>query len=48
MTRSGHTGFLASWLPEHDPHVNAMESKGTGEFSVVGTVAAVTNAMWHA
>ncbi len=38
----------AHWLTEHDPHVNAMGSKGIGEIGIVGTAAAVTNAVWHA
>lgn len=38
----------AHWLAEHDPHVNAMGSKGIGEIGIVGTAAAVSNAVWHA
>ncbi|ACU71650.1 aldehyde oxidase and xanthine dehydrogenase molybdopterin binding [Catenulispora acidiphila DSM 44928] len=38
----------AHWLPEHDTHVNAMGSKGIGEIGIVGTAAAVSNAVWHA
>ncbi|MCC9308892.1 xanthine dehydrogenase family protein molybdopterin-binding subunit [Kitasatospora sp. RB6PN24] len=38
----------AHWLPEHDPHANAMGSKGIGEIGIVGTAAAVSNAVWHA
>lgn len=38
----------AHWLPEHDPHVNAMGTKGIGEIGIVGTAAAVSNAVWHA
>ncbi|MEU6658876.1 xanthine dehydrogenase family protein molybdopterin-binding subunit [Streptomyces sp. NPDC046821] len=38
----------AHWLTEHDPHVNAMGSKGIGEIGIVGTAAAVANAVWHA
>ncbi|WUW26292.1 xanthine dehydrogenase family protein molybdopterin-binding subunit [Streptomyces sp. NBC_01463] len=38
----------AHWLDEHDPHVNAMGSKGIGEIGIVGTAAAVSNAVWHA
>jgi xanthine dehydrogenase YagR molybdenum-binding subunit len=38
----------AYWLPEHDRHVNAMGSKGIGEIGIVGTAAAVSNAVWHA
>lgn len=38
----------AHWLDEHDPHVNAMGTKGIGEIGIVGTAAAVSNAVWHA
>ena len=38
----------AHWLAEDDPHVNAMGSKGIGEIGIVGTAAAVSNAVWHA
>lgn len=38
----------AHWLPEHDPHVNAMGSKGIGEIGIVGTAATIANAVWHA
>jgi xanthine dehydrogenase YagR molybdenum-binding subunit len=38
----------AHWLDEHDPHVNAMGSKGIGEIGIVGTAAAVTNAVHRA
>ncbi len=36
------------WLDEHDPHVNAMGSKGIGEIGIVGTAAAIANATYHA
>lgn len=38
----------ADWIEEHDPHVNAMGTKGIGEIGIVGTAAAVANAAWHA
>ena len=38
----------AYWLDEHDPHVNLMGSKGIGEIGIVGTAAAVANAVHHA
>jgi len=38
----------AHWVDEDDPHVNAMGSKGIGEIGIVGTAAAVSNAVWHA
>ncbi|MFF4285006.1 xanthine dehydrogenase family protein molybdopterin-binding subunit [Streptomyces sp. NPDC001633] len=38
----------AYWVEEEDPHLNPMGSKGIGEIGIVGTAAAVTNAVWHA
>jgi xanthine dehydrogenase YagR molybdenum-binding subunit len=38
----------ADWLDEHDPHVNPMGTKGVGEIGIVGTAAAVANAVYHA
>jgi xanthine dehydrogenase YagR molybdenum-binding subunit len=38
----------AHWLDEHDPYVNAMGSKGVGEIGIVGTAAAVVNAVHRA
>ncbi|MFJ9780175.1 xanthine dehydrogenase family protein molybdopterin-binding subunit [Amycolatopsis sp. NPDC101161] len=38
----------ADWLDEVDPHVNPMGSKGVGEIGIVGTAAAVANAVFHA
>ncbi|MGW5570456.1 xanthine dehydrogenase family protein molybdopterin-binding subunit [Nocardia thailandica] len=37
-----------SWIEEHDPHVNALGSKGIGEIGIVGSAAAVGNAVHHA
>jgi xanthine dehydrogenase YagR molybdenum-binding subunit len=42
------TDVEAHWLDEHDPWVNAMGSKGIGEIGIVGTAAAVANAVHHA
>ena len=42
------TSVEAHWLDEHDPYVNAMGSKGIGEIGIVGTAAAVANAVHHA
>jgi xanthine dehydrogenase YagR molybdenum-binding subunit len=42
------TSIEAHWLDEHDPYVNAMGSKGIGEIGIVGTAAAVANAVHHA
>ncbi|HEX4723926.1 MAG TPA: xanthine dehydrogenase family protein molybdopterin-binding subunit [Pseudonocardiaceae bacterium] len=36
------------WLDEHDPHVNPMGTKGIGEIGIVGTAAAVANAVHNA
>ncbi|MGY1715365.1 xanthine dehydrogenase family protein molybdopterin-binding subunit [Geodermatophilus sp. SYSU D01106] len=38
----------AHWLDEEDPYVNVMGAKGIGEIGIVGTAAAVSNAVWHA
>ena len=38
----------AHWIDEHDPHVNPMGAKGVGEIGIVGTAAAVSNAVHHA
>ena len=42
------TSVEAHWIDEHDPYVNAMGSKGIGEIGIVGTAAAVVNAVHHA
>jgi xanthine dehydrogenase YagR molybdenum-binding subunit len=42
------TSIEAHWLDEHDPWVNAMGSKGIGEIGIVGTAAAVVNAVHNA
>ncbi|MEY2534697.1 MAG: xanthine dehydrogenase YagR molybdenum-binding subunit, partial [bacterium] len=42
------TGIDATWLEEEDPHLNPMGSKGIGEIGIVGTAAAVANAVHHA
>jgi xanthine dehydrogenase YagR molybdenum-binding subunit len=41
-------GIRAEWIDEFDPHVNPMGSKGIGEIGIVGTAAAVANAVYHA
>ena len=38
----------ADWLEEEDAHLNPMGSKGIGEIGIVGTAAAVANAVHHA
>jgi xanthine dehydrogenase YagR molybdenum-binding subunit len=40
--------FDIAWIEEEDPHVNPMGSKGIGEIGIVGTAAAVANAVYHA
>lgn len=36
------------WVDEHDEQLNPTRSKGIGEIGIVGTAAAVANAVWHA
>ncbi|MFE6185583.1 xanthine dehydrogenase family protein molybdopterin-binding subunit [Streptomyces sp. NPDC056465] len=38
----------AHWIDEGDPHLNPMGSKGIGEIGIVGTAAAIGNAVRHA
>lgn len=38
----------AYWIEEEDPHLNPMGSKGIGEIGIVGTAAAIANAVHHA
>ncbi|MEV6570084.1 xanthine dehydrogenase family protein molybdopterin-binding subunit [Streptomyces sp. NPDC051577] len=38
----------AHWIDEHDKHLNPMGSKGIGEIGIVGTAAAIGNAVSHA
>jgi xanthine dehydrogenase YagR molybdenum-binding subunit len=38
----------AHWIDEEDPHLNPMGSKGIGEIGIVGTAAAIANAVHHA
>ncbi len=37
-----------TWVQENDPHLNPMGTKGIGEIGIVGTAAAVANAVHHA
>jgi xanthine dehydrogenase YagR molybdenum-binding subunit len=37
-----------SWIDEVDPHVSPMGAKGIGEVGIVGTAAAIANAVYHA
>ncbi|WP_031026891.1 xanthine dehydrogenase family protein molybdopterin-binding subunit [Streptomyces albus] len=36
------------WIEEHDPHLNPVGGKGIGEIGIVGTPAAIANAVHHA
>ena len=38
----------AHWIDEQDDHLNPMGSKGIGEIGIVGTAAAVANAVFNA
>ena len=38
----------AAWIDEDDGELNPMGSKGIGEIGIVGTAAAVANAVYHA
>jgi xanthine dehydrogenase YagR molybdenum-binding subunit len=38
----------AVWIDEDDREVSPMGAKGIGEIGIVGTAAAVANAVWHA
>jgi xanthine dehydrogenase YagR molybdenum-binding subunit len=37
-----------NWIDEEDLHVNPMGAKGIGEIGIVGTAAAIANAVYHA
>jgi xanthine dehydrogenase YagR molybdenum-binding subunit len=37
-----------SWIDEEDPHLNPMGAKGAGEIGIVGTAAAIANAVHDA
>jgi xanthine dehydrogenase YagR molybdenum-binding subunit len=37
-----------SWIDEHDPYVSPMGAKGAGEIGIVGTAAAIANAVHDA
>jgi xanthine dehydrogenase YagR molybdenum-binding subunit len=42
------TEIDAVWIDEDDPHLNPIGSKGIGEIGIVGTAAAIGNAVYHA
>jgi xanthine dehydrogenase YagR molybdenum-binding subunit len=37
-----------TWIDEEDLHVNPLGAKGIGEIGIVGTAAAIANAVYHA
>ena len=37
-----------AWIDEDDPYVNPLGAKGIGEIGIVGTAAAIANAVYHA
>lgn len=41
-------GVQAHWIEEHDERLNPMGSKGIGEIGIVGSAAAIGNAVHHA
>ncbi|MET8998581.1 xanthine dehydrogenase family protein molybdopterin-binding subunit [Amycolatopsis sp. NPDC004169] len=47
-TNADVADLRADWIDEHDPHLNPMGTKGVGEIGIVGTAAAVANAVYHA
>lgn len=49
IATSADTGAIeVHWLDEDDPYANPMGSKGIGEIGMVGTAAAIANAVHHA
>ncbi|HEU0287316.1 MAG TPA: xanthine dehydrogenase family protein molybdopterin-binding subunit, partial [Nocardioidaceae bacterium] len=36
------------WVDEHDDELGPLGGKGVGEIGIVGTAAAIANAVWHA
>ena len=40
--------MTVEFIDEHDPYINALGVKGIGEIAIVGTAAAVGNAIFHA
>jgi xanthine dehydrogenase YagR molybdenum-binding subunit len=37
-----------AWIDEHDPYVSPMGAKGVGEIGIVGSAAAIANAVFDA
>ena len=38
----------AVWIVEDEPELGPIGAKGIGEVGIVGTAAAIANAVWHA
>jgi xanthine dehydrogenase YagR molybdenum-binding subunit len=38
----------AHWIDEHDDQLNPLGTKGIGEIGIVGSAAAIANAVFHA
>ena len=36
------------WIVEDEPELGPIGAKGIGEVGIVGTAAAIANAVWHA
>ncbi|HEY2832079.1 MAG TPA: xanthine dehydrogenase family protein molybdopterin-binding subunit [Sporichthyaceae bacterium] len=47
-TAADTAGIEAHWIDEHDDALNPMGSKGIGEIGIVGTAAAIANAVFDA
>lgn len=47
-TRADVPDIEAHWIDEDDTRLNPMGSKGIGEIGIVGTAAAIGNAVFHA
>ncbi len=47
-THADIRGIEADWLDDEDLHATPMGSRGIGEIGIVGSAAAVVNALWHA
>lgn len=47
-THADVADLQAEWIEEHDDQLNPLGTKGIGELGIVGSPAAVLNAVWHA
>src|SRR5262249_42627624 len=49
VASNGDVGAVeVAWIEEDAPHVNPLGAKGVGEIGIVGTAAAIANAVYHA